>query len=444
MQSVLGAEWPAFQAALSAPPPVSLRANAAKWPGPAQHDGRVLWCPQGYYLAERPVFTLDPLLHAGAYYVQEASSMFVAEALRQTLDLSRPLLALDLAAAPGGKSTLIAGVLSADSFLIANEVIRSRYNILRHNLARWGLPNVAISNHDPGDFAPLADRFDLVLTDAPCSGEGLFRKDPDAMREWSPQQVSFCAARQRRILADAVSLLAPGGVLIYSTCTYNFVENEENAEWLQAEAGLEYVPLSVPAAWGIAESRFGCRFYPHRVRGEGFYLVCFRKTGTKGQPETPKRLPNSKFKPVVAKTADVAAAWLKHPAEMRLLEDAAGRLSAIPATAEEAFFTASAALYRMEPILEMGELKQGELIPAPALALSTALSDTVPSVDLDKTQALRYLRKEDPQVPEVPRGWLSVRYENLPLGWMKGLGNRVNNYFPKEWRILMRGGEGGA
>lgn len=440
MQAVLGAEWPAFQAALSDAPPVSLRANAAKWSGPAQHDGQVPWCLSGYYLSERPVFTLDPLLHAGAYYVQEASSMFVAEALRQTLDLSRPLLALDLAAAPGGKSTLIAGMLSADSLLIANEVIRSRYNILRHNLVRWGLPNVAISNHDPGDFAPLAGRFDLVLTDAPCSGEGLFRKDPDAMREWSPQQVSFCAARQRRILTDAVRLLAPGGVLVYSTCTYNFMENEENAEWLQTEAGLEYIPLVAPASWNIAESRFGCRFYPNRVRGEGFYLVCFRKQGGKETPDKWKRTHALRLKHAAAKTSDIIAAWLKHPAEMRLLEDAAGRLSAIPVAAEEAFFTASAALYRIEPILELGEVKQGELIPAPALALNTALSGSLPSVDLDKTQALRYLRKEDPQLPQVPHGWILARYENLPLGWMKGLANRVNNYFPKEWRILMREG----
>ncbi|HRF42010.1 MAG TPA: RsmB/NOP family class I SAM-dependent RNA methyltransferase, partial [Saprospiraceae bacterium] len=279
MQAQLGAAFADFADALTQPAPVSIRANRHKWTGPAQHDGQVPWCKNGYYLAERPPFTLDPLLHAGAYYVQEASSMSIAHALRQLVDLENPLLALDLAAAPGGKSTLLAGMLSADSLLIANEVIRNRYQALRHNLARWGLPNVAVSQHDPEDFAPLAGSFDLVLVDAPCSGEGLFRKDPDAQKEWSPAQVGFCAARQRRILAQAAALMAPGGVLVYSTCTYNDEENAANAAWLQEVAGLEYAPVNWPSEWGVEERRWGYQFYPHRVRGEGFYVACFRRVG---------------------------------------------------------------------------------------------------------------------------------------------------------------------
>lgn len=443
MQSLLGPEWEAFAAAMAQPAPVSIRANPAKWEGPASHDGVVPWCAEGYYLAERPVFTLDPLLHAGAYYVQEASSMGIAEALRQTLDLNRPLLALDLAAAPGGKSTLVASMLHAHSFLIANEVIRSRYHALKQNLTRWGLPNVALSNHDPEDFAPLAACFDLVLVDAPCSGEGLFRKDPAAQQEWSPQQVQFCAARQRRILGDAAVLLSPGGVLLYSTCTYNEEENGANARWLMDTAGLEYVPLSLPGSWGIVEQTTGYQFYPHRLRGEGFYMACFRKPGSSRHFAAGKsRSVPFGYKTAPAKTIEKLSPWFRDATEIRLVEDLQGAISAIPASAEDWFFNAAAILRRFGPVLETGAVKQGELIPAHALALSTELSAGIPFVNLESEQAVRFLRKEDPALASAPKGWFLARYNGHALGWMKGLGNRVNNYFPKEWRILSRAFKG--
>ena len=452
MQSLLGSEWEAFEAAMQQAPPLSIRVNPAKWSGPARqggqeaeqssaiqaHDGQVPWHPQGYYLAARPVFTLDPLWHAGAYYVQEASSMAIAEALRQTLNLDKPLLALDLAAAPGGKSTLIASMLLPGSLLIANEVIRSRYQALKQNLIRWGLPNAALSNHDPRDFTPLTGQFDLVLVDAPCSGEGLFRKDPGAQREWSPQQVQFCAARQRRILSDAVTLIAPGGVLLYSTCTYNEEENTANAHWLTDAAGLEYLPLNLPDPWGIVARHPGYQFYPHRVRGEGFYMACFRKAGNRIDAAGNTRQMAPGFKPAPDKTAAQLAPWLKDPAGLKILEDAHGALFALPASVTDAFFSAAAALHRIEPVLGIGMLKQGELVPAHALALSAALHPGISSVSLNLEQAIRYLRKEDPQLTGAQRGWSVAGYEGHALGWIKGLGNRVNNYFPKEWRILTR------
>ncbi|MEO6758980.1 MAG: RsmB/NOP family class I SAM-dependent RNA methyltransferase, partial [Saprospiraceae bacterium] len=233
MQVLLGAAWPNFAAALGTPAPVSIRLNPAKHlPEPLlPTEAAVPWHPQGRYLAERPVFTLDPGFHAGGYYVQEASSMFLYEALRQTVDFSKKLNVLDLCAAPGGKSTLLADLVGPDSLLVANELIRSRVNSLRENLEKWGAPNVAVTSGEAGDFAGLEGFFDLIVADAPCSGEGLFRKDPAAMGEWSPAAVELCSLRQQRILSEVLPALAPGGILVYSTCTYNTAENEAQVEW---------------------------------------------------------------------------------------------------------------------------------------------------------------------------------------------------------------------
>ncbi len=431
MEAILGREWPEFARAMQLPAPLSIRVNSAKWTGPEIHDGRVPWCEAGYYLAQRPVFTLDPRWHSGAYYVQEASSMLIAEALRQTVNLEKPLTALDLAAAPGGKSTLLAGMLSADSFLLANEVIRSRYHILRQNLTRWGYPNVAVSNHDPADFGALSGFFDLILVDAPCSGEGLFRKDPEAIGEWSPGQVAFCAARQRRILADAASLLAPGGILVYSTCTYNHAENSENVAWIQAQTDLEYHPLVFSENMGVREMKAGYQCFPHKVRGEGFFLACLRKPGYSGNKAAtyPHKVKATKFK-------EILSPWLQTPEDFQFLETGDSHFHAVPARVAPIFEEVSRVMRRTEPILELGTIKHGELIPAHALALSTALKQSIPAVPLDLEQAIRFLRKEDPQHAQIPKGWVLAGWNGHALGWMKGLGNRTNNYFPKEWRIL--------
>ena len=238
MQQQLGSDYEAFAAALATPPPVSIRLNPRKPAVDIVGLTPVPWCAEGFYLPSRPVFTLDPLFQAGAYYVQEASSMLLAEAIRQTVGKRKPyagqapLKALDLCAAPGGKSTLLASALPPHSVLVCNEVIRSRVPVLRENIDKWGYANVVVSHHDPDDFAPLAGFFDLVMIDAPCSGEGLFRKDPKAMNEWSPEHVMLCAARQGRILAASAPLVAEDGWLIYSTCTYNDAENRQAMQWL--------------------------------------------------------------------------------------------------------------------------------------------------------------------------------------------------------------------
>ena len=209
--------------------------------------------------------------------------MFLEQAIKQS-DLKPGIRVLDLCASPGGKSTHLASLLPDQSLLVSNDVIRARSQILSENLKKWGNPNVIVTNNDPRDFQRLPNFFDLIVVDAPCSGEGLFRRDPNALLEWSPDNAQLCAQRQQRILADVWPSLKEGGLLIYSTCTFNPAENEENIQWLNEFAAIEPVSLNVDPLWGITiteAGRFPCyRFYPHKVSGEGFFLAVVRKTGT--------------------------------------------------------------------------------------------------------------------------------------------------------------------
>jgi len=274
MQQLLGKEGLAqYQLALQQPAPTSIRYNPFKQHEPAKALEAVTWSDHAYYLPERPSFTLDPLFHAGVYYVQEASSMFVGQAVEQLFPEQQPLRVLDLCAAPGGKSTHLLSVLPPGSLLVANEVIRSRYQVLSQNLSKWGLANIIATNHDSSDFSKLEGFFDLILVDAPCSGEGLFRKDKRAIQEWSPEAVSLCAGRQKRILGNIVPALAPGGILLYSTCTYNRQENDENAEWLNNTFQLLPEPIETQPDWKVEQRSQAYQFYPHRNKGEGFYLA---------------------------------------------------------------------------------------------------------------------------------------------------------------------------
>lgn len=271
---------------LDGTPPVSVRWNPYKTQSPAEGIP-VAWCRYGRYLPERPSFTTDPLFHAGAYYVQEASSMFVEHLLRSTTEPEGARI-LDLCAAPGGKATLYSTLAGGDGIVIANEVIRSRALILADNIRKWGIGNTMVTNNDPAHFAGLGEWFDAVAVDAPCSGEGMFRKSPEARGEWSEANVRLCAARQRRIVSDAWAALRPGGVLIYSTCTFNRTEDEENVRWIAEELGGEDAGAMVPPDWGIEEREAGgvrCfRLWPHRIAGEGFFAAAIRKGGQRGRP----------------------------------------------------------------------------------------------------------------------------------------------------------------
>ena len=361
--------------------------------------------------------------------------MLVAEALRQLLPGTYPLRVLDLCAAPGGKSTLLASALPEGSLLLANEVIRSRVTVLKENLDRWGYPGTFTSSYDPEAFAKLAGFFDVVLVDAPCSGEGLFRKDPEAVREWSEEHVQLCAARQRRILTAAKRLVAPGGILLYSTCTYNHQENAQNAEWL-AQQALDPHELHFPATWGVVPQSTGYQLYPHHVRGEGFYLAAFRqRQGTSFQARPPRHF--SKLDPIPKKQEAALGTWLRHASEYFYLQRPDGTVLAAPATLREDLLRLDAALPQGVWLSEVGQFKGHDFIPSHALALSTSIQPHLPTVELDRQTSLQFLKKETLLLPDAPKGWLLARHRGLNLGWMKNLGNRLNNYLPKDWRIRM-------
>jgi 16S rRNA C967 or C1407 C5-methylase (RsmB/RsmF family)/NOL1/NOP2/fmu family ribosome biogenesis protein len=468
-----------FFEALETPPSVSIRYNPRKKNAffSSENFVPVPWCADAFYLSERPSFTLDPVFHAGAYYVQEASSMFVAEALKQSIDLDKTLNALDLCAAPGGKTTLLASLLNDESLLLANEVIKSRVGVLKENMTKWGTPNVVVSNHDSEDFAELEGFFDVILIDAPCSGEGLFRKDLQARQEWSPENVQTCTARQKRILANTVKLLAPNGVLLYSTCTYNELENKENVEWLIQTTDLEQVTLNLPSEWGITEYSYGYQFYPHKLRGEGFFISVLKKESVGGEREKEsvgeskrsrekesvwgdresigedkerkkgKKATRGKeqekektFKNMLAATKkqiDVIVPWIEASERFDYFVKPNNEIVAVLKTQVETLLLLDKVLQRKGLGLEIGEIKGNDFIPAHALALSTVLSSQIPFIEVAKLEALLFLKKEDFALETTQKGWAIVRHQGQNLGWVKLLGNRLNNYLPKEWRIRM-------
>jgi 16S rRNA C967 or C1407 C5-methylase (RsmB/RsmF family)/NOL1/NOP2/fmu family ribosome biogenesis protein len=439
MQTRLGPDFPAFADALAQEPPVSIRLNPYKPGFDRAGLEPVRWCAEGVYLPERPMFTLDPLFQAGAYYVQEASSMLLADVVRQLLRPGQPMRTLDLCAAPGGKTTLLASALPPDSLLLANEVIRTRWPVLRENVDKWGLANVAVSNHDPEAIAGLTGFFDLVLIDAPCSGEGLFRKDPDAVRQWSPEQVGVCAARQQRILNAALPLVREGGWLIYSTCTYNDSENMANVRYL-TERGFVARPLEVPADWGVTEqiegSAIGYQCYPHRVRGEGLFFSLLQNQNRTTNTPKPPRL----FRSIRALRPRETAAlqpWLATPDALSLWEKPNGDVVAILKKQEKDLLTLDSAIHNKGFGVTLGQFKGTDFIPAHSFALSTQLHPDRPAVDLSREDALRYFKKENLILDQPAMGWTLARFGGQNLGWMKGVGSRINNYLPKDWRIRM-------
>jgi NOL1/NOP2/fmu family ribosome biogenesis protein len=390
----------------------------------------VPWCPSAAYLPERPVFALDPLWHAGAYYVQEPASLLLDFALRTYAVSTLPQRVLDLCAAPGGKTTLLADFLTDDSLLVANEVIRSRERILVENVTRWGWPNVVLSNHDPEDFSPLSGFFDIVVVDAPCSGEGLFRKDANAIGEWSEKATELCAARQERILTAALPLVQPGGLLLYSTCTYNPSENDARITDIVGTGEWEPLPLPLPPEWGITPTEFGVQCWPQRCRGEGFYLAVLRRVGGR-TPTFPSPLPGT-----ITVPEGVRSLLAQPDRFLYRINPHNGIFTATPSSVADTVAFVTSALPRTKSGLPLATIKGRDIIPTPELAVSVAASAQLPAVDLDLETARTYLRKNPLTLPEgTPMGWLLVRYAGMSLGWVKNLGDRVNNYLPNEWRL---------
>ena len=420
-KALLGVEWPLFEQALQEDPPVSIRWNPVKKtsPPPFVCDEAVPWASNACYLAARPSFTLDPLFHAGCYYVQEASSMYLEQIVKK--HISEPVKMLDICAAPGGKSTQLASVLPEGSLLVANEVIRSRASLLAENMAKWGNPCSIVTNNDPEDIGRLTGFFDVLLADVPCSGEGMFRKDPVALKEWSVNHVRFCAERQKRIVADSWPALNPGGLLIYSACTYNREENEDVIAWICRQLGAEQEE----------EPR---RFLPHKTKGEGFFIAAVRKTG---EQSAHRRLDYKVVKTGAERAFAERKNHLLHPEQFTLIPESS-RLVAFPKIHAADYIYLKKQLKIRSAGIVLGEQKGRDFIPAHELALSTALAaDTFPNWEVDKATALRYLRKESIQdVPAaLPKGYLLITYFLLPLGFVKNIGVRANNLYPHDWRI---------
>ena len=382
----------------------------------------VPWSPCGFMLGERPDFTLDPLFHCGCYYVQDSSAMVVGGIFRDMLqkieDCFRPLRVLDLCAAPGGKSTDLAASLRStfgdDFLLVSNEVMRSRASVLADNIALWGDPNVVVTSVDPKAFARLEGFFDIIVTDVPCSGEGMFRKDSKAVEDWSENVVNLCSARQRRILADVWPALRRGGSLIYSTCTFEEAENDAVMEWVAGDLGGRFYEYDYSSLEGVVPTRTGGLLVPGFVKGEGqFVSALLKSTGVDGF-----RLSG---KPAVGAAEKRKGNLLLH----------------IP----EAIVREVGALEPLRPIqtgVAKGELKGRDLVPSADWALSLALPEgDYPVADLDRETALRFLHRDTIFLKDAPKGFVLVRHEGRPLGFVKNLGTRCNNLHPQGRKIKM-------
>ncbi len=391
--------------------PVSIRLNPFKLSedtnkiNPTLIPQPIPWCKEGFCLKTRPNFTFDPLLHAGVYYVQEASSMFLSYVLHYWI--KQPVVALDLCAAPGGKTTCARTSLPAGSLLFSNEPIGKRAQILAENVQKFGHEDVVVTNNYPRDYKKTKLRFDVIIADVPCSGEGMFRKDPQAIEEWSPQNVENCWQLQRSIIADIWDNLKPGGILIYSTCTFNAHEDEENIAWILNEYDAELLSVPTEEAWNITGSLIDnplkdgrdfpvYRFIPGKTRGEGIFMAIIRKRGE-------HEALNSKT------TIDIDKAITEARKRLRILSHG----------------------------VKEGMQKGKNVIPDHTLALSfSADKSAYPNVEVDYQTAIAYLRHEAIVLSsDAPRGIVLLTYKGYPIGFAKNLGNRANNLYPQEWRI---------
>ena len=396
-------------------------------------DKPVDWCENAFYLNDRPSFTFDPLFHAGCYYVQEAGSLFLEHALKHTVDFKKQLAVLDLCAAPGGKSTLVNSLISSESFLISNEVIKPRAEVLAHNLNKWGTCNTAVTNCDPQIFSKLNEVFDVIIADVPCSGSGLFRKQADAVNEWSLDNVNLCSTRQKRIVGDCISSLKPGGIFIYSTCSYSKEENEISVDWMQKEFDLELVEIPLNENWKIIDTGLGYRFYPYLTQSEGFFCSVLKKKGEQQSDHSKKHkkisfeeISKKEFEPLKDKIE------LKDFHKLFLFENNYKLVNA----SLFAFMNQYAAnLYFKKTGTTIGELKHKDFLPHHELAQSIYLNSSFKKVELSKEQAIAFLRKEN-LIVKAEKGICLMTYKNQGLGWAKVLDNRINNYLPKEFRIL--------
>jgi 16S rRNA C967 or C1407 C5-methylase (RsmB/RsmF family)/NOL1/NOP2/fmu family ribosome biogenesis protein len=413
--------------ALNTETPTTIRKNPYKPINSFENEEVIAWCENAYRLKERPSFTMDPLFHSGTYYPQEAGSM-VLDSVLKNLDLPDNPFILDLCAAPGGKSTLIASFFKKKGLLVANDVITARSRILYENLTKWGVDNIVVTNNDPKDFQRLPHFFDAVLIDAPCSGEGMFRKTPHAREEWSEDNINLCSARQKRIVHDVWDTLKPGGFLIYSTCTFNADENENNVRWMIDQLDVEKV-ISIPIL-GLQKDRENLGYYcfPHTVNTEGYYFAVLQKS----------------YDSIKRTKLQISRDFTKNKENLGLENwiDLSGKELF---TWRDKFFllpeNISAEMVHIQQQLrivkigcEVGKNARKGLIPSPDLALHSDLKKNIQQIELTEKQALLYLKNETFPLTG-PIGLTIATYKNIPLGFIKNLGNRFNNLWNKDWRI---------
>ena len=399
LQKLTGDESESVISALKEEPTVAVRFNSRK-PG-VRFEGMepVKWCENAFYLPNRPEFIFDPLLHAGTYYVQDASSTIYETIVKKISNEfgNLPLNVLDLCAAPGGKTTAMINVLPEGSFVTANEYEPKRVPPLKENLAKWGYPAVKVTNLDSSCFADGKTLFDIVAADAPCSGEGMMRKEKEAINQWRSSLVKSCARLQKEILQNAMKAVKPGGFLIYSTCTFNREENEENADFVAENKDFEPYDLDFPDEWGIMkgiETQLPVmRFMPHKTKGEGLFVAVFRRKG-EWHNDNISAITNASASPRDNK------------------ENKKGRKSA-------------------KQIVTIDEFSETTKV------LSTRPADIpYPVVNLSADEAVAYLRGEALKLPEkTPKGIVTVAFDNFNLGVVKNIGSRANNLYPKPWRI---------
>lgn len=433
--------------AFEQPASVSVRVNPFKKVG--DFRGReVRWNPHGRILEQRPVFTLDPLFHGGAYYVQDSSSMFVGHAFRTLLSTfrkpsGRHIRVLDLCAAPGGKTTDLAASLRemyGDGFiLVSNEVMKARVGVLADNVALWGDPNVVVTCDDPRAFAALDGFFDVIVADVPCSGEGMFRKDEEAQKQWSVDNVALCEARQRRIVADVWPALAQNGLFIYSTCTFNTKENDGNVSWISEELAAE--PLLkedvLAGMYGVIKTELGYSLVPGFVEGEGQYCSALLKTGVSSAGPVPLRPARRRAVADDGKgtvPSDVSRLFGREV----FLKSRGGTIIAIPADLKDDVAILENFLHVVASGCAAGVVKGRDFVPDADLALSLMLAeDAFPAVEVDREKALAFLHRDAVVLDDAPRGYVLIRYEGVNLGFVKNIGNRCNNLHPQSRRIRM-------
>jgi 16S rRNA C967 or C1407 C5-methylase (RsmB/RsmF family)/NOL1/NOP2/fmu family ribosome biogenesis protein len=433
LQEYIDAEG--LTAALEHEAPVSIRINPYKWAQPVRQYERVSWEPDGYYLDRRPLFTPDPLFHAGVYYPQEASGMFTGEVFRQVASGAKDIRVLDLCGAPGGKSTHLSALIGGNGMLVANEVIRSRASVLAENITKWGIGNTIVTQNDPSAFAALPGFFDIMVVDAPCSGEGMFR-DPMAVREWSEQNARLCNERQRRIVMDAWPALKPGGMMIYSTCTFNPAENEENIAWFKEKAGAESVTIDLNATEGVQPVSYngieGYGFYPGRIRGDGFFIAALKKTSD--PVRSGQRIKPGTFRQE-RRAFDLAGPLIRAEHDRIVMID--DRVAVLAADRDiTAYIDARLTIIKYGTMI--GEVRKDNFVPAHDLAMSVNQRPGAwPVYDASYEEAVTFLRLGQFRLNGMPEGRVMIYYRGIPLGFVNNLGHRFNNGYPQAWRIRM-------